>query len=446
MLEIIEGHSGKNDKVFLLEEFLEDEEFKRVVEYAYDPLVTFGLLKLPNVSPGGGNFKDTTWNVLDLLRERELTGNDAKDVVYNELMDLNKESQEVFKRILKKDLRAGFSSKSINKAMEGLIPEFPYMRCSTEKEVNLENLNWSEGVLSQEKADGMFVNINIYTYDVTFTTRHGQMFPKGDLGLESECRRILKDGFQYHGEMIVFDGDLQLSRKEGNGVLNSLLQGGTLEDGERLAVRLWDLIPLEVVRTKVKYVVPYFVRWNQLLKDVFEVAKADEEHLRTFGLDDSNRALKLIPTRHVYNQEEAKKHFKEVTEKGLEGTILKDPYGEWKDGTSKWQVKMKKERECELRIIELLPGKGKYEDTLGSASCVSEEGELQVNVSGFTDDERNEIWNNPDDWLYGIVTVRYNEVIESKGKKGYYSLFLARFVEKRMDKDTADSLDKILNI
>ena len=47
-------------------------------------------------------------------------------------------------------------------------------------------------------------------------------------------------------------------------------------------------------------------------------------------------------------------------------------------------------------------------------------------------------------WLGSIVTIKAFDIIESS--KDNYTLYLPRFIEKRVDKDTADSLDRIKEI
>ena len=427
-LELIAEEPGKIAKVDYLRDFLQDDDFRKVVQYAYDPLVTFGVLQLSETSHGSRGFNEDTWILLDLLKDRDITGNEAKDCIYNELEQLDVESQTLLRRILKKDLRGGFSTKSINAAMPGTVPVFPYMRCSTEEEAHPELWDYSDGVFSQEKADGLFVNVNVLGKgDLTLTTRYGQEFPKG-IG-EYFLRELCED-FQYHGEIVVYNHADRLERKISNGIVNSLLKGGALPENHYLCFFLWDMIPVGVIRHGMKYSVPYADRIIMLAK---EVAKC------------KSRSVSLIPYEKVYSWEQAENHFEKLVGEGLEGTVLKKPTAEWKDGTSRDQVKKKKEKECDLKIIGFIEGKGKYKNNLGSIVCVSEDGEVSVSVSGMTDDKREEIWQYQDVWLERIITVKYTEVIRDKYLDGY-SLFSPRFVEERFDKIEADSTDRILKI
>jgi hypothetical protein len=65
---------------------------------------------------------------------------------------------------------------------------------------------------------------------------------------------------------------------------------------------------------------------------------------------------------------------------------------------------------------------------------------MRVDVgSGFTDTQREEFTR---EYTNGkIISAKYNtKIVDSSGK---YSLFLPRFLELRLDKDTADNFDKL---
>ena len=432
-VELIAEETGRNAKEELLREFLDDEVFRKVVELAYNPLITFGVL---NVSArdvpyrGEGQFSEATWTLLRDLSNREATGGLARELVKLELMSLTEESGDLLLRILAKDLRAGITVKLINEARPGTLPSFPYMRCSLPKDVDLGSFPWEIGVYSQEKADGMFVNINLVgTDDASMYTRVGQPldFSKMRRPLEDMLEK-LPHGMQYHGEVVVFRGGGPMHRKESNGVMNRILKGGSFESGTYPVVFLWDAIPLDCVKDKGSCLVPYGLRFKTLIDRI--------------GGDRRTTAVRLISTRVVNSYEEAKKHFEEMVESGKEGTIFKSPDAIWRDGTSRQQVKMKLEKEADLRVVGISAGTGKNQETFGSLICQTEDGLLVVGVSGFTDEERREIFGKYDtEWKDAIVAVKYNSVISSGDE---YSLYLPRFVEKRSDKQTADSLADLI--
>ena len=429
LLYTIADMPGKNDKIAMLEELLEDDFFRTCVYYAYNPFYRFGVLNIWQTDKSNtGMFTPDTFYLLEDLRNGELTGDAARAAVQEEMNGLDEDSAALLYNILHKDLRAGFSDKSINKARKGTIPVMSYMRCSLLKDIKIETLPWKEGMYSQCKADGLFVNLNT-EIEPTLQTRVGHFFPTNQLSDLVAAANVFPANRQVHGELVVYDPfGTKLDRKTGNGILNSLLKvDGLLPLYHSVGMIAWDMIPLEVAQGADGYIIPYKVRLEEVRQNCI------------------SRHIKLIETRKVHSMFDARLHFEELRDKGEEGTILKDPDSVWKNGTSKQQIKLKAEKECELSVIGFNEGKGKYEGTLGSLQCISEDDLLEVNISGFTDAEREKIWNDQSDWLECIITACFNEVIKAKDKEKW-SLFLPRFVARRTDKTKADTLEYIQHV
>jgi DNA ligase-1 len=428
-LEVIASNPSKLYKIDLLTEFLEDEEFKRVIVLAYNPFITFGVKsKTINISyPGDKVFNDQIYNVFDKLSTRVLTGNAAREEIFYQMSLMSTESQILFNRILDKNLEAGFDVKSINKACKGLIPTFAYMRCSLPKDSDPSKWDWDVPHYSQEKADGLFINITYLSKGaIVLNTRKGQEFPIWDFWqLTSEIKAHLISNHQYHGELLVTRNGEILSRKEGNGVLNSVMKGGLFGEGEKPFVKLWDSIPMDVLSGQKRSNI-YTTRYNNLV----------------ILLEGASDIIKVIETKQVKSLDEAQDHYTKMRSEGKEGTILKRNIGLWKDGTSKDQVKFKDEKVADLRVLAMNEGSGKNKETFGSLLCASEDGLLMVSVSGFTDEKRLEIYDAWGTWEGSIIHVKYNELIHDVN--GEYSLFLPRFDGIAFDKEVADDLERIL--
>ena len=157
------------------------------------------------------------------------------------------------------------------------------------------------------------------------------------------------------------------------------------------------------------------------------------------------KKVSLVQSWEVENYDTAKALFEELLQRGEEGIILKDKSGVWEDRRAKHQIKFKGELECDLEILAVEEGTGKYAGRLGAIVCGSglKDGKrLTVAVgSGFNDDHRTNLWSVRDSLIGKIVAVKYNMRIQNK--QGEESLFLPIFVEVRDDKDVADSLDAI---
>lgn len=437
-IEQIAADSSKNAKEVLVKQFMEDELFRDVIRQALDPFITFGIRPKRHSGPAGdGQFDVHTFGLLNKLASRSLTGNAAAQFVTGEFARLDAGSAELLWRVINKDLKADFGENTVNKAHKGFFKSFPYMRCSLPKDAKLDQWPWKTGVISQEKADGMYVNVNVEEDSVGLVTRQGNPLPlKGFEDLIAALQASVKTGTQSHGELLVVNklapgGKRVLAREVGNGMLNKVIQGGEFEEGHYPILELWDQIPLSAVVAKGKYEVPYITRLRGLNAQI----RAAE-----------NGLVRVIETRIVKSLKEAYQHYAEKLREGKEGTVIKLPEMIWRDYTSKEQIKLKLEAECELEIVGFEEGKegAKTAKTFGSLQLASSDRLLRVNCSGFSDALRLEIHENRERWLGVIVTVRSNGIMFSEGTlDDPNSLFLPRYVERRDDKNIADTFARI---
>jgi ATP-dependent DNA ligase len=188
---------------------------------------------------------------------------------------------------------------------------------------------------------------------------------------------------------------------------------------------VWDVIPY-VLFGDGYCGTPYSTRFSSLKKLVDQIPPQDKK-------------IWLVSSDIVENIDEANEKFEEYLGLGLEGIILKDGSGVWEDKRAKHQIKFKGELECDLKIVAIEEGTGKYAGMLGAIICESSDGVVKVNVgSGFKDEHRKTLGAELVD---KIVAVKYNSRI--KNKQGEESLFLPIFVEIRNDKDVADSSKEI---
>ncbi len=439
LIERVGAESAKSAKIALLSEHAGDEGLKRVLEATYSPLKTYGIAQRPvGAEPErvGAGFDEGTWSLLGQLERRELTGNAARGALAAEMTRLDGLSAELLWRIVAKDLRAGFSANTIGKVFPGLLPEYPYMRCSLPKKSNLGQFDWTAGIFSQKKANGLFANVNLLESGaVTIVSRSGSEFPaEAFLDLAAFVAEQFERGFQHHGELLVVQEGKILPREIGNGILNGVLQGGAFGPGQAPLYEVWDRIPLSVVVRKGSYTVPYRERLEAL-----------DEALRGAC---AGAPVRLIDTRICNSLQDAYAHYTELVAAGEEGTILKSPELVWRDGTSKDAVKLKVEASCDLKIVGIVPGRAgtRTEGRAGSLACESACGQLRVDVTVKNEAMRDAIDADPQSWIGRIVPVLFNEVMRPGPNNPLHSLFLPRLEEAgyRTDKFVADDLVRVI--
>jgi ATP-dependent DNA ligase len=257
---------------------------------------------------------------------------------------------------------------------------------------------------------------------VEFRSRNGKEIDlKGNL--EQDFIQLAKGkDLVFDGELVVKDKGKILDRQTGNGILNKAVKGTiSSNEAELVCATIWDLIDYADF-TKGKSTDTYNVRFNKL---------------KAMAMKPLPNRIDLVEYQMVENAADAYATFTFYHEQGQEGIILKDLTGIWEDKRAKHQIKFKGELECDLRIVGIIEGTGKYQGMIGAIQCESEDGIIKVDVgSGFDDEGRK-----AKDVVGKIAAIKYNTRI--KNRQGGESLFLPILLEIREDKTTADTEDKI---
>lgn len=450
-IQRLRATTSKNEKLAILTSEKDSDELKQFLYHTYEPSINYYMKSVDtefgrNYHPmGWGNTAqqkfnlDMIKNILETIAGRQYTGFKARDWIAGiwGAMEFSWE-RELLELMIQRDVKAGISTGTINKVWPGLITDVPYMRCRLPTDVNLDSWPWADGVFSEIKADGQFANISHHprTGRVSIESRNGSPMPLEYFqNIVREVKESVPAGQQLHGELLVKKSGKILPRQEGNGILNSLLQGGELEEGHEVVYHVWDTIPISEAKSKNKYEVPRKQRFA-LLKDWF---------------GDHEGHISIIDHKIVYYLKEAYSHAVEAMEQGLEGTVIKHPEGIWEDSDgSPNQVKLKLQFEMEVRVVGFKDAdkKSRNKDLFGSLMCESECGKLRVNVSGIKDDKRKDLFNRKDQILGKlIITISCNGLMAPSDKTdGYWSCFLPRLLEERLDKSSADTLERMKEI
>ena len=135
-------------------------------------------------------------------------------------------------------------------------------------------------------------------------------------------------------------------------------------------------------------------RWRRIKFMVFDAptsnapfAKRVEQMKRIINKTES-QTLQLIPQFTVSSEAEFEQRLDEVVKAGGEGLMLHHREARYQDGRSEYLLKAKRFEDDEARVIEYLPGKGKYAGMMGSLLVEGRSG-LQFKIgSGFTNAER----------------------------------------------------------
>ena len=418
--------AGRNFKIAELEKHKGNDLLQAVINLALDPFTQFYIRKIPKYNRGIHSIPLVqSCKQLKKLASREYTGNAAIDMLTSLLESSTPDDAKVLERIIQKDLKCGVSISTVNKVWPGMIHEYPCMLCSPSDEKLISKFEFP--AIVQLKMDGMRFNAIVKNGKVEYRSRNGkeihgiQHLDEDFLNMGGSKNRV------FDGELVVNDKGVILDRQTGNGILNKAVKG-TISDLESHKIRatVWDVIDYEDFTVGYSGV-PYRERFERIASSL----RSDAVH--------------LVEHQMVESITEAREVFDRYLAAGEEGIILKVGTAPWENKRVKHQLKFKGELECDLQIVDVQEGTGKYVGMLGAIVCQSgsDDGKtVTVSVgSGFSDDHRINLWNIRNELLGKIVALKYNSRI--KNKQGGDSLFLPIFLEIREDKTDADNYKEI---
>lgn len=420
ILDDLSKTSSRLEKEAILHAHSSNKLLKKVFYLAYDPFVQFYIRKIPSYTPAEGYQADTLDSVIDslnMLWSRQVTGNAAIEYLRKLLSSLHKYDAKVLELIIGKDLRCGASVSTANKIWPNLISEYPCMLCSPSDEKVLSKMKFP--AMAQLKMDGMRFNAIVKNGACELKSRSGKEIDLKSELLEDFIALANGQNLVFDGELIVKENGVILDRQTGNGILNKAVKGTiSLDEARNVNATVWDVIPYEDFKAGYS-------------KMGYKFRFALVENITSFD------RIKTVEYKIVHTLDEAREIFEHYLVQGQEGIILKNFNSPWENKRVKHQVKFKAELDCDLRVVEIQPGTGKYEGMVGAYVCESEDGVVKVDIgSGLSDEDRTNF-----DVIGKIVAVTYNSRI--KNKEGKESLFLPRLLEIREDKDTADVSSKI---
>ena len=419
----LENHSSRLNKeaIVLAQAEAGNTEFFAGLNLAYNAMVTFGLKQIPEKKDENGPGLDwATFNgVAQRLRDRNLTGNDARDAVEQlSKQATQKEWNGWYRRILIKDMRAGFSESTVNKVTEKKYPQYaiPVFSCQLAHDSANHESKVIGSKLIEVKLDGVRVITVVYPDGrVDQYSRNGK-----ELVNFPHVKEQLAKLAETFAEPTVLDGEIM------SGTFQDLMKQIHRKSSAKAndaVLNLFDIVTLkdfeagESARTQIER--------SAWLKQWFE---ANETALPNVTVV----AQELVNL----NKPEGQKRYKEINAMaiagGYEGIMLKDPSAGYKCKRSVAWLKLKPFIEVSLTVTAVEEGTGKNVGKLGAFVCegVDDGKDICVNVgSGFSDANRDDYWANRDEIVGKVVEVRADAITQNQD--GTYSLRFPRFLHFR---------------
>lgn len=414
----LQSITGANAKCEFIKAHRDDTYFKRFLYFALNPMLTYNISKkstdklMAEENFNGQKlifFNDIFECCEHLSRLRGMDDATLRQVKM--LLNVKypeRDERDLYIQLLSKKVRLGIAAKTINKIIPNLIPEWEVQQAYTVEKYPLKE--GTEFWLTQ-KLNGARATL----YEGQLLARSGMPY-KGLEHITDALSWLRVAGFVADGELTLKDkGDLSDNEafRVSTGILNSDNVNKTV-----ICYTIFDMIPVkdfDALKPQVTY------RYRRDILNQFAERIAD-----------TDGAVKVLPVLyHGTDQSKIEELLEQMVREDKEGLMINTdaPYRRTRH---KGILKVKRFYTMDLPIIRCEEGTGRLSGTLGAFVLKYKENEVKVG-SGFTDEQREQFWNNRDDMEGLLCEVKYKEISQDKGT-GLESLQFPVFVGIRTDK------------
>ena len=389
----IASTNSHREKTELLRNFPGQGELRDVLRLALDPFTMFGITDFPDSAEDGDY--DNPYEVLRKLARRELTGGAGKEALAFSLRNHSEDEKEIFRRILRKDLRCGLGPKTVLALWPNLFQTFDVMRAE-----KFDRIRKGDHYI-EPKIDGLRCLAIVRGQSVLLLSRNGLEFTSAD-HLKPQILQLVSG----QGDCVL-DGELTSGNFNES---SSAVRKKDLQD-EYINYSTFDFLHMEEWKTPVEH---YSTR-RYRLEDLYR-SKG--------GLPN----LVLVPSYRVSSEDEIMKFYNFFLDKGYEGGMVKRADGLYRKRKHRDWMKLKETKEVDLLVESLVQGEGKYHGMLGALICKFNGKRVSIGA-GFTDEERELWWKEPNLIIRKVIEVHYHQVTPDG------SLRHPRLHKVRWDKD-----------
>lgn len=394
ILDSLELTSKTNEKKSILIEHKSNIRFAQLLEYSLNFFKKFHIRKIDvrGSNPESSDKHQDLIDILELLRKREVVGLEAKFLVENFLTDCNIQQQKWYSRVIQKDLRIGVSTDTAQDCGYS-IPKFDVMLAKDAKKMTKAEDIVKKGVYVSPKLDGYRCLAVFDGSDVTLYSRNGSVFENFPNIHKTLCDSLIGKAFPMVLDGEIMSDDFQSMQKSAF----ASVRGTTVGD---VVYHIFGCIP--------------FHEWAN---DKFEATTAMrigilEDYFHKFLRNNDN--LQLVPQVYTKSWDQILQLESQYMNQGLEGAMAlpaESPY--YKGRKTNQLMKFKTFFSMDCKVVDKYEGQNKYEGKLGGLKVLQEDGKTICGVgSGFTDDDRDYIWNNFNRIEGRICEIRYQELTE----------------------------------
>lgn len=401
-LEEMRSTTSNNQKLEILKKYHPNEFLSQVFYYTYNPFFKYGvhkrnILKKPELEQPIYEAVDLFF-LLDALRLRTITGHQAIGAINSYTKNLPENVKEVFFNILDRDLLMRASTSSINKVFKNCIPTFSVALAAAYKPGMVDFTNENEQWYGSRKLDGVRCLAYKQGDEVKFTSRSGKPFLTLDK-IKNELLQIDGD-FILDGEICMVDNN---GKEDFQGIIKQIRRKNhTIENPKFL---VFDCLTFEEFESKTS-TRNLFDRitnlWN-MLNNIVQL-----------------QYIEQVEHTHITSETQFAEMVSDAEKQGFEGIMVRKNTT-YEGKRSKNLLKVKKffdeeyiVKRCDLgdmRFVE--SGKEVIKDVLRNIIIEHKGCDVAVG-SGFSKEQREYYYNNPNELLGKTVTIQYFEETENQ--------------------------------
>lgn len=426
IVSLVEGTSSYNDKLAILRRHADTPGLKEILKFIYNPYCKTGISEAKfakGLSRAGikDSYPITYKEAIDYFKAHN-TGSDA-DIAYAatfykySLSTYGAEAGKLAEAIITQNLKIGVSATSLNVAYGAdFIPKTGCMLGTLFTNVGVTKTQWP--CIVTEKLDGVRRVLIKENGVCRCYSRSGHE----DTGLTEilEEAKWLPNNYVYDGELLAKGtfSDSIAQRQATNSIAN--LKGRKTG----LTFNVFDMVPLTDFYAG-RCIIPALERKIRLGATLGDdsIKLIDEDWAQRICAFSINHTLKHIVPVPILgmanNLSDVEPIVEAIWARGGEGVMLNTSTGPYEIKRSKQLLKIKHTEEFILPVVGILEGTGKYEDAMG-AIVVEYKGSKVGVGSGFTDYQRQHIWNHKEHYIGRKAEIE--SFGESTNANGFVSL------------------------
>ncbi len=423
IIDMLKSLSG-NAQLAYLNSQKDNNILKEILWYTYNPNLKFGIaekafnksfeefeldisnddLKLFN-----GNLNIESWNrfksYLDKFSSQKgVKEQEIYDMISEMYLSYNHSQLDLFKGILFKDLRINMGVSSFNKVWKDfyVMPEVMLAK-------KWENKPPENAFLSR-KLDGS----RMYYLDGKFYSRTNKEINFEPTKHILEQLKDFNSDYVLDGEILYLDKDGKEDFQKGISLISNEKR---LEGCDNLHYACFDMIDKDEFLNK-KCTKPFKETYYYMCRDL-KIDRNSTLIVDSFIAPTKRSNVKIV----IQCDYEKLPQLQELAnKKGWEGLMVRDMDKPYECKRTSALQKIKKMEDAEFKIVGFKEGQGKYEGTLGTITIELETGETVDVGSGYSDVDREYIWNNQQNILDSCNLLKVQFFERTKNKEGQNSL------------------------